>query len=190
MDDDVMDQQKFASAAMVLAKHLVEMEKAEAEDKLAHPEKYEQCDDHELPELPLYKARQVMTRADFIQKYDHDNLFTIDIFANVRADSVPMMNAFREIVAEEGFDEYLEATLERIGDIESLGRTRELTIKVRNAVGSAARVVANLIFRTSGMVESITSKSKTTKAIPKRPSSLTLLSATGRPRRSGRRRRK
>lgn len=40
-----------------------------------------------------------------------------------------MMNAFREICAEEGFDEYLEATLDRIGDIESLGRTRELTIK-------------------------------------------------------------
>lgn len=40
-----------------------------------------------------------------------------------------MMNAFREICAEEGFDEYLEATLTRIGDIESLGRTRELTIK-------------------------------------------------------------
>jgi hypothetical protein len=40
-----------------------------------------------------------------------------------------MMNAFREICAEEGFDDYLEATLTRIGDIESLGRTRELTIK-------------------------------------------------------------
>jgi hypothetical protein len=40
-----------------------------------------------------------------------------------------MMNAFREICAEEGFDDYLEATLNRISDIESLGRTRELTIK-------------------------------------------------------------
>ena len=40
-----------------------------------------------------------------------------------------MMNAFREVCNEEGFDEYLEATLNRISDIESLGRTRELTIK-------------------------------------------------------------
>jgi hypothetical protein len=40
-----------------------------------------------------------------------------------------MMNAFREICNEEGFDELLEATLVRIGDIESLGRTREITIK-------------------------------------------------------------
>ena len=40
-----------------------------------------------------------------------------------------MMNAFREICAEDGFDEYLQATLDRISAIESLGRTRELTIK-------------------------------------------------------------
>ena len=44
-----------------------------------------------------------MTRADFIQLYDHDNIFTIDSRAMVRADSVPMMNAFREICAEPGF---------------------------------------------------------------------------------------
>ena len=84
---------------------------------------------HILPQLPLYKARQVMTRADFIQSYDASNLFTIDSEAMVRADSVPMMNAFREVCGEEGFDEYLQATLDRISAIESLGRTRELTIK-------------------------------------------------------------
>ncbi|KAK4895897.1 hypothetical protein LTR27_006068 [Elasticomyces elasticus] len=122
MDDDVMDQQKYASAAMVLAKALVEKEKA-----------MERCYDpvkgHILPQMPLHEARQVMTRADFIQDYDSINVFTIDSSAMVRADSVPMMNAFREICAEPGFDEHLEATLERISAIESLGRTRELTIK-------------------------------------------------------------
>ena len=40
-----------------------------------------------------------------------------------------MMMAFRQICEQEGFEEFLEATLERIGDIESLGRTRELTLK-------------------------------------------------------------
>lgn len=40
-----------------------------------------------------------------------------------------MQQAFREICSAEGFDEYLEATLDRISAIESLGRTRELTIK-------------------------------------------------------------
>ena len=122
MDDDVMNQQKYASAAMVLAKALVDLEKDMT--STYHPEK-----GHILPQMPLHKARQVMTRADFIQSYDAINLFTIDSHAMVRADSVPMMNAFREICGEEGFDELLDATLERIGDIESLGRTRELTIK-------------------------------------------------------------
>ena len=122
MDDDVMDQQKYASAAMVLAKTLVDKEK---EMQLM----YDPVKGHILPQIPLHKARQAMTRADFIQSYDSINIFTIDSSAMVRADSVPMMNAFREICSEEGFDEYLEATLTRIGDIESLGRTRELTIK-------------------------------------------------------------
>ncbi|GIZ39986.1 hypothetical protein CKM354_000334500 [Cercospora kikuchii] len=122
MDDDVMDQQKYASAAMVLAKALVDLEK-EMEKT------YDAEQGHILPEIPLHKARQIMTRADFIQSYDAINIFAIDSNANVRPDSVPMMNAFREICSEEGFDEFLEATLDRIGDIESLGRTRELTIK-------------------------------------------------------------
>ena len=40
-----------------------------------------------------------------------------------------MQAAFREICSEEGFNEHLEATLDRISAIESLGRTRELTLK-------------------------------------------------------------
>lgn len=60
MDDDVMDQQKYASAAMVLAKALVDMEKDM--EKTYDPEH-----GHILPEIPLHKARQIMTRADFIQ---------------------------------------------------------------------------------------------------------------------------
>lgn len=107
---------------MVLAKALVDQE-AEMEST------YDEEKGHILPSIPLHKARQIMTRADFIQSYDHENIFTIDSRAMVRADSVPMQRAFREICAIENFDEYLEGTLERIGDIESLGRTRELTIK-------------------------------------------------------------
>ena len=122
MDDDVMDQQKFASGAMVLARALV------ARDKELDSN-YDDKKGHILPQIPLYIARQVMTRADFIQGYDHENIFTIDSSANVRADSVPMMNAFKEICAEEGFDEYLEATLDRISAIESINRTKELTFK-------------------------------------------------------------
>ena len=122
MDDDVMDQQKFASAAMVLARALVEKDKEMDSN-------YDDVKGHILPQIPLYVARQIMTRADFIQGYDHENIFTIDSSANVRADSVPMMNAFKDICAEEGFNDYLEATLDRISAIESINRTKELTFK-------------------------------------------------------------
>ena len=122
MDDDVMDQQKYASAAMVLAKALVDQEK---EDEKA----YDPIKGHLLPQFPLHKAREIMTRADFIKDYDHINVFTIDAQAMVRADSVPMQNAFREICSEEGFEKHLKATTQRISNIESLRRTREVVAK-------------------------------------------------------------
>lgn len=40
-----------------------------------------------------------------------------------------MQRAFRSICEEPGFDDHLEATLQRINDIESLGRTREIVAK-------------------------------------------------------------
>jgi hypothetical protein len=84
---------------------------------------------HILPEFPLHQARYIMTRADFIRKHHELSIFAIDSHANVRADSVPMQRAFNEICSEPGFEARLEATLDRIGDIESLGRTKELTFK-------------------------------------------------------------
>ncbi|BDD57041.1 hypothetical protein MAP00_002445 [Monascus purpureus] len=146
MDDDVMDEQKYSSAALVLAKALVEKEKAM--DKTYDPE-----NGHILPEIPLHEARYIMTRADFIQSYDHDNIFTIDSRAMVRADSVPMQIAFREICSEPGFEKHLERTLERIGDIESLGRTRELTIKDLWDQGKYKIVVRDTKGRETGTVE-------------------------------------
>ncbi len=122
MDDDVMDQQKYASAAMVLAKALVDKENESGGG-------YDAEHRHKLPQIPLHEAREIMTRADFIQSYDHMNIFTIDSQAMVRADSVPMMNAFRQICSQEGFEKHLEATLDRISAIESLGRTREIVAK-------------------------------------------------------------
>lgn len=146
MDDDVMDQLKYASAAMVLAKALVDREKEM--EKTNDPEV-----GHILPEIPLHEARQIMTRADFIQSYDQENIFTIDSRAMVRADSVPMQHAFREVCSQPGFDEHLEKTLDRIGDIESLGRTRELTIKDLWDQGKYRIVVRDKKGRESGTVE-------------------------------------
>ncbi|KAF1843193.1 uncharacterized protein K460DRAFT_368107 [Cucurbitaria berberidis CBS 394.84] len=122
MDDDVMDQQKYASTAMVLANALFKQYRDM--DLKYDPEK-----GHILPEIPLHRARFIMTRSDFIRKHHDLSIFSIDSHAMVRADSVPMQRAFNEICAEEGFEEFLEATLERISDIESLGRTKELTFK-------------------------------------------------------------
>lgn len=131
---------------MVLAKALVDVEKDMERN-------YDPHKGHILPEIPLHKAREIMTRADFVQSYDHENIFTIDSRAMVRADSVPMQQAFREICATEGFDKHLEDTLERIGDIESLGRTRELTIKDLWNQGKYRIVVRDTKGRESGTVE-------------------------------------
>ncbi|KAI4906613.1 hypothetical protein J4E90_010301 [Alternaria incomplexa] len=122
MDDDVMDQQKYASTAMVLANALY---------KLYHDMEstYDPKEGHILPSFPLHRARFIMTRSDFIRQHHDLSIFSIDSHAVVRADSVPMQRAFNEICAEPGFEDFLEATLERIGAIESLGRTKELTFK-------------------------------------------------------------
>ncbi|KAI1260266.1 hypothetical protein F5Y18DRAFT_259024 [Xylariaceae sp. FL1019] len=122
MDDDVMDQQKWAAAAMTLAQSLVDKE--EEMDKI-----YDRETGHVMPSYAMHKAQQIMTRSDFIRELDRLNLFTITSRAQVRASSVPMHRAFKEICAEEGFRQFLEDTMQRISDIESLGRTRELVAK-------------------------------------------------------------
>ncbi|GJC92985.1 hypothetical protein ColKHC_01811 [Colletotrichum higginsianum] len=120
MDPEAEDQQDYSTTAFLLAKALIEKEKdMSREERL----------DGKLPEIPLHEARQLMTRADFIQKHDHFNIFSIDSNSMVRADSVPMHNAFREICSQEGFDELLEATLERLDELEGLQRTREIVLK-------------------------------------------------------------
>jgi hypothetical protein len=112
MDDDVEAQQKYCAAAMVLARALVLREK--------------QGDytDNKLPEIPLHEARQIITRADFTQDLDHINVIHIDSDGMVRADSVPMQNAFRAICSEDGFEEHLKATLKRLDELEFLNRSR------------------------------------------------------------------
>lgn len=121
MDDAVEEAQDFAAAAMILAKHLVEREKLETEGGKKH--------DGRLPEIPLHEVRQIMTRGDFIQGHDHINIFSIDSNSKVRADSVAMQNAFRQVCEQEGFDEHLKKTVARLDELESLGRTREIKFK-------------------------------------------------------------
>jgi len=114
---------------------------------------------HSIPEIPLHRARQIMTRADFIRSYDHMNFFTITSKAFVRADSAPMQRAFRSICEEEGFDEHLQNTLDRISAIESLGRTREVVAKDL-VMGGKYRVEVKEAERGGGMVGEVSLEEK------------------------------
>ncbi|KAI4943547.1 hypothetical protein J4E91_009184 [Alternaria rosae] len=118
MDDDVEEQQKYCAAAIVLARALVLREQ-----ETSHPEQFI------LPQIPLHEARQIITRADFVHPFDHINVIHIDAHGMVRADSVPMQNAFREVVQQPGFEEHLKATLNRLDELESLARTREVAMR-------------------------------------------------------------
>lgn len=108
---------------MVLAKALV--------DKGVDPEctTYDPEVGHLLPSFHFHEAQELMTRCDFIRELDAQNLFSITSQAEVRASSVPMFRAFQEICSKPGFEKQLEDTIQRISDIESLGRTRELVAK-------------------------------------------------------------
>lgn len=110
------------AAAMVLAQALVEKEETMTKT-------FDAKTGHVLPTFPFHMAQEIMTRCDFIRELDRLNLFTITNQADVRASSVPMHRAFKEICSQPGFKQHLEDTIERISAIESLGRTRELVAK-------------------------------------------------------------
>ena len=55
-------------------------------------------------------------------------IISIDIDHNVRPDSFLILHAARDVVEEEGFEEKLESVRDRIDELESLHRTRELTV--------------------------------------------------------------
>lgn len=109
-DDDVEDQQKYCAAAMVLIDALVDMEQ-----DMDKSEIYAGT----LPQIPPHEAMQIMTRAHFIQDHDRSNIFSIDSKSMVQADSVAMQNACRNIFRKEGFSKHLQATLDRLHEIES-----------------------------------------------------------------------
>ncbi|KAG5342614.1 hypothetical protein C0989_012119 [Termitomyces sp. Mn162] len=83
------------------------------------------CDDDVMDE---WRCRQIMTRADFMEELDRINVIAIDIDHNVRPDSMLILHAAQEVVSKEGFQELLDNVRDRIDEIESLHRTRELTV--------------------------------------------------------------
>ncbi|KAF5355142.1 hypothetical protein D9756_005455 [Leucocoprinus leucothites] len=149
-DDDVMDEvgslisrdisqlmnpakQKWSSCSWLLLQEFVKQHRQQEEER-EKAIKAGELDPENLPDLPLPtvsygQARQIMTRADFIEELDHLNIIAIDIDHDVRPDSMLILHAAQAVCAEEGFDELLEGVRERIDEIESLHRTRELTFK-------------------------------------------------------------
>lgn len=104
---------------MLLGKALVEMENNAVQPKSGA----------DIPGMPIHKVQELMTRSDFLHKLDQMNIFAIDANGVVKADSVPMQNAFRAVCSDPAFEEHLEATTERLDELEGLGRTTELTMK-------------------------------------------------------------
>ena len=107
---------------MVLAQALVDKE-------ADMPTTFDPVVGHVMPSFQFHIAQEIMTRCDFIRDLDRMNLFSITSQADVRASSIPMQRAFREICSEPRFRKHLERTQDRIDAIESLGRTRELVAK-------------------------------------------------------------
>lgn len=71
-----------------------------------------------------------------LAELDRLNIITIDTHLDVRPDSMALLRAAREVVEEPNFQELLDSVRERVDDIESLHRTRELTV----CVGSCCRM--------------------------------------------------
>jgi len=130
-DDDVMDEQKWSSCSWLLLREFVKMrqEQERRRDDAVAAGEDTPLHDLPLPSIPYYKCRQIMTRADFIEELDSANIISIDINHDVRPDSMLILQAAREVVEEDGFDDLLDSVRARIDDIESLHRTRELTFK-------------------------------------------------------------
>ncbi|GAA5981417.1 hypothetical protein JCM10908_004103 [Rhodotorula pacifica] len=150
-DDDVMDEQKVSSCSFLLFQHLAKIAEdaapllSQAAQSIEEPETDAETDEaieldllnvlpDELdPKVTYREAREIMTRPDYLVDLDALHVLSIDRYHNVRPDSRLMLNVFRTIAAEEDFQEKLDNVRDRVDAIESLHRTRELTVKTGDA---------------------------------------------------------
>lgn len=134
-DDDVMDEQKWSACSWLLLQEFVRL-RQEQEEKLAEDKKsgkvpsWTRPADLAFPTIPYWKCRQLMTRTDFLEELDRINIISIDVRHNVRPDSMLILHAARQVVEEDGFQDKLDSVRDRIDEIESLHRTRELTVRL------------------------------------------------------------
>ncbi|KAI9622660.1 hypothetical protein H4Q26_014940 [Puccinia striiformis f. sp. tritici PST-130] len=139
----VMDEQKWASASFLLMQALVKNADA-ADAAAAAAAAASQPNSNQwwglgwewrtTPIIPRASHIQWLdrlwyTRTDFLSQLDHENMIAIDTDYHIKPNSIVMLNVIRELCNEPEFQRRLDSVLERIGDIESLGRTRELIWK-------------------------------------------------------------
>ena len=60
---------------------------------------------------------------------DRRNIIAIDVNHNVRPDSMLILHAAERVVDDPEFQETIDSVRDRIDEIESLHRTRELTVR-------------------------------------------------------------
>ncbi|KAF9565606.1 hypothetical protein CPC08DRAFT_783465 [Agrocybe pediades] len=126
-DDDIIEDQKWSSRAWLLLREFVKLR----EEQLAtSPASGTQNDlnDIPLPTIPYWKCREIMTRPDFMEELDRLNIIAIDTQYNVRPDSNLILLAAREVVREDGFEDRLHHVRNKIDELETLQRTRELLV--------------------------------------------------------------
>ncbi|GAA6040357.1 hypothetical protein JCM8097_007573 [Rhodosporidiobolus ruineniae] len=148
-DDDALTDGKWQSLSFSLFQHLAQLakddtplvatalQKLEAEQPVDAEEVAEQLEldllnvlpDELDPKVTYREAREIMTRGDFLVDLDAWHIINIDRHHRVRPDSRLMLSVFKSICAEEDFQEKLDNVLDRVNFVESLGRTRELTVK-------------------------------------------------------------
>ncbi|KAL1745046.1 hypothetical protein HDZ31DRAFT_63534 [Schizophyllum fasciatum] len=129
-DDDVMDEQKWSSCSWLLLQEFVRLRHEQQQEHDAKLAKGEPSYAHlKLPAIPYARCRQLMTRADFLEELDRKNIIAIDVNHNVRPDSMLILHAAERVVNDPDFQETIDSVRDRIDEIESLHRTRELTFK-------------------------------------------------------------
>jgi hypothetical protein len=82
-DDDVMDEQKWASCSWLLLQEFVKMRKEQEKEVEEALEKglmsAADVKDLPMPAIPYWKCRQLMTRADFLEELDRQNIIAVDV---------------------------------------------------------------------------------------------------------------
>jgi len=68
----------------------------------------------------------VSTLSTYILQFT--DIVTAQIHHDVRPDSILVLHAARQVVEDNGFDDILDNVRARVDEIESLHRTRELTV--------------------------------------------------------------